>query len=79
MKWGHPEIQPAVSTARIYNWTLSGKPVTEWSMWNALDTFVILADNFGWETITKIQKLYYTLPGKQTVFTNFHNSNSITG
>ena len=37
---------------------MKGKPWKEWEVWLALDTYVILAKEVGWESYTKTIKIY---------------------
>ncbi len=47
---------------RIDDWILAGKPWSQWKTFLALDTYVILADEFGWESFTSVIKQYYQQP-----------------
>jgi hypothetical protein len=40
----------------------SGSNITDWSVWIALDTFLIIKEEWGWDVITDTLSLYYTLP-----------------
>lgn len=39
-----------------------GSNITDWSVWIALDTFLIIKEEWGWDAITDTLSLYYTLP-----------------
>lgn len=38
---------------------MRGKPWSEWEVWLALDTFHLLAQEFGWKSYTDTIKIYY--------------------
>ena len=58
----HGEMKPSASLSRIHNWVLEGKPFSDWSVWLALDTYFILAKEFGFDSYQRLFTKYYTLP-----------------
>ena len=38
---------------------MKGKPWNEWRIWLALETYVLLAQEFAWESYTDTFKIYY--------------------
>ena len=47
--------------ARIDQWIAKGKPFEDWSVWLALDTYMILAEEYGWDSYTNTFKIYYNM------------------
>ena len=45
--------------SRVHDWVMRGKPWSEWQVWLALDSYVLLAQEFGWESYTNTFKIYY--------------------
>ena len=59
-------MAPDQSLARIHDWVLRGKPFNEWRVWLALDTYYILAKEFGFDSYTELFVKYYSLPNVET-------------
>ena len=55
----HEEMQPSKCHKRLCQWVKNGKNFSEWSVWLALDTYHILAQEFGWEHFRQLIIKYY--------------------
>jgi len=44
------------------NYFESGSNISDWSVWIALDTFLVIKEEWGWDVITDTLSIYYTLP-----------------
>jgi hypothetical protein len=81
---GHSAVDPVARDTRMRNYFDGGSNIASWSVWIALDTFLLIKEEWGWGVITNALVVYYTLPtaevpnGDDEEFNAWvlHNSNS---
>ena len=59
---GHSAVDPVQRESRMRSYFDDGSNISNWSVWTALDTFLIIKEEWGWDVITETLSLYYTLP-----------------
>ena len=59
---GHGAVNPQQRESRMREYFDDGSNISNWSVWTALDTFLIIKEEWGWDVITETLSLYYTLP-----------------
>ncbi|XP_004382418.1 TRPM8 channel-associated factor 2 [Trichechus manatus latirostris] len=59
----HPELKPPEREKRIKTHLGKGAPLSNWSVWTALETYLQLQEAFGWEPFTQLFAEYQTLSG----------------
>ena len=59
---GHSAVDPQQRESRMRSYFDDGSNISNWSVWTALDTFLIIKEEWGWDVITETLSLYYTLP-----------------
>jgi hypothetical protein len=59
---GHGAVDPDQRYARMRSYFDDGSNIANWSVWIALDTFLIIKEEWGWDAITDTLRIYYTLP-----------------
>ena len=59
---GHGAVDPAQRESRMRNYFDDGSNISNWSVWTALDTYLIIKEEWGWGPITEALSVYYTLP-----------------
>ena len=59
---GHSAVDPVQRESRMRSYFDDGSNISNWSVWTALDTFLIIKEEWGWDVITNTLSLYYTLP-----------------
>ena len=68
-----PSLRPA-SISRSY--FEDGSNISNWSVWVALDTFLVVKEEWGWGPITDALTVYYTLPAAQVPYTGEEEFNA---
>lgn len=59
----HGAIKPLTRKTRVNKYFADGANFKEsWSMWNALDTFLMVQEEFGWDPFKKVFAEYNVLP-----------------
>lgn len=56
---GHSALNNASSKNRIETHFGNGAPIASWSVWTALETYLQIQEEFGWEPITAAYAEYY--------------------
>ena len=59
---GHGAVDMEQREARMRAYFDDGSNIDNWSVWVALDTFLIVKDEWTWGAITDALSIYYTLP-----------------
>ena len=59
---GHNAVDPAQRANRMRGYFDDGSNISNWSVWTALDTYLIIKEEWGWDPITQALTVYYTLP-----------------
>ncbi|XP_069853483.1 TRPM8 channel-associated factor 3-like [Dipodomys merriami] len=57
----HPALRPETRRQRIKKHVDKGAPLSEWSVWTALETYLQLQEAFGWEPFTQLFAHYQTI------------------
>ncbi|XP_006887322.1 PREDICTED: protein FAM115C-like [Elephantulus edwardii] len=57
----HPELKPPEREKRIKTHLRKGAPLSDWSVWTALETYLQLQEAFGWEPFIQLFAEYQTL------------------
>ena len=53
-----------------------GSNISNWSVWTALDTYLLIKEEWGWEPITEALSVYYNLPSSEVPSTGNEEYNS---
>ena len=53
-----------------------GSNIANWSVWTALDTYLIIKEEWGWDPITQALTVYYTLPAAEVPTTGDEEFNA---
>ena len=59
---GHGAVDPAQRESRMRDYFDDGSNIANWSVWIALDTYLIIKEEWDWDPITEALSVYYTLP-----------------
>ena len=62
---GHGAVDPAQRASRMRSYFDDGSNIANWSVWIALDTYLIIKEEWGWGPITDALSVYYTLPAAE--------------
>jgi len=62
---GHGAVDPEQRAARMESYFEDGSNISNWSVWIALDTYLIIKEEWGWGVITEALSVYYTLPAAE--------------
>ena len=62
---GHGAVDPAQRASRMRAYFDDGSNIANWSVWIALDTYLIIKEEWGWGPITEALNVYYTLPAAE--------------
>ena len=62
---GHGAVDPEQRAARMEAYFDDGSNISNWSVWVALDTFLIVKEEWTWQPITDALTVYYDLPASQ--------------
>ena len=62
---GHGAVDPEQRAARMEPYFEDGSNISNWSVWIALDTYLIIKEEWGWGVITEALSVYYTLPAAE--------------
>jgi hypothetical protein len=57
-----PNLRPADPQRAYFE---DGSNISNWSTWVALDTFLVIKEEWGWAPITEALTVYYTLPAAE--------------
>ena len=62
---GHGAVDPVQRDSRMRSYFDDGSNITNWSVWIALDTYLIIKEEWDWDPITEALTVYYTLPSAE--------------
>ena len=62
---GHGAVGPAQRASRMNSYFEDGSNISNWTVWTALDTYLIIKEEWGWDPITEALTVYYTLPADE--------------
>ena len=62
---GHGAVDPEQRASRMRGYFDDGSNISNWSVWTALDTYLIIKEEWGWQPITQALTVYYTLPAAE--------------
>ena len=62
---GHGAVDPAQRDSRMSSYFEDGSNISNWTVWPALDTYLIIKEEWGWSPITEALSVYYTLPAAE--------------
>jgi len=58
---GHGAVDPEQRRNRMESYFNDGSNISNWSVWTALDTYLIIKEEWGWDPITESLSVYYDL------------------
>ena len=58
---GHGAVDPEQRRNRMESYFSDGSNISNWSVWTALDTYLIIKEEWGWNPITEALSVYYNL------------------
>ena len=73
---GHSALSPQQRHQRMESYFQGGADIDDWSVWTALDTYLIIKEEWGWAPITQALTTYYTLPPSEVPDTDEEEFNS---
>ena len=73
---GHNAVDPAQRANRMRSYFDDGSNIANWSVWTALDTYLIIKEEWGWDPITEALTVYYTLPTAEVPTTDDEEFNA---
>ena len=73
---GHGAVDPEQRVARMETYFDDGSNISNWSVWIALDTYILIKEEWGWEPITEALSVYYTLPSAEVPSTGDEEFNA---
>ena len=73
---GHSATTPEQRHQRMTNYFGTGADIEDWSVWIALDTYLIIKEEWGWAPITEALTVYYDLPDSQVPYTDQEEFNA---
>ncbi|KAL2095902.1 hypothetical protein ACEWY4_008050 [Coilia grayii] len=60
---GHGALEPSERLGRIQNYVKGGRNLKDWSVWVALETYLQLQEQFGWDALKKVFAAYHDMDG----------------
>ncbi len=73
---GHGQTNPVQRASRMRTYFDDGSNIDNWSVWTALDTYLIIKEEWGWSPITEALSVYYDLPQEYVPETDEEKFNS---
>ena len=73
---GHNAVDPAQRANRMRGYFDDGSNIANWSVWTALDTYLIIKEEWGWDPITQAFDCIYTLPAAEVPATGDEEFNA---
>ena len=58
---GHSAVDPEQRANRMESYFTGNPNISNWSVWTALDTYLIIKEEWGWGPITEALSVYYNL------------------
>tara|TARA_B100000614_G_scaffold122144_1_gene109415 strand:+ start:2374 stop:6348 length:3975 start_codon:yes stop_codon:yes gene_type:complete len=62
---GHSALTAEARDQRMGEYFQNGADITDWSVFTALDTYLIIKEEWGWSPITEALTVYYYLPDSE--------------
>ena len=73
---GHGAISPDQRELRMRNYFEDGSNIDNWSVWVALDTFLLVKEEWTWSPITEALSVYYEIPDSEAPSTGEEKFNA---
>ena len=73
---GHGAISPEQRDSRTRSYFENGANISDWSVWVALETFLMVKEEWSWSAITTALSVYYDLPASEVPYTGEEKFNS---
>ncbi len=73
---GHGAVDPEQRNQRMRNYFEDGSNISNWSIWVALDTHLIIKEQWGWSPFTSALSMYYDLSSSQVPITDIEKFNT---
>ena len=73
---GHGAVDPEQRAIRMDSYFDDGSNISNWTVWTALDTYLIIKEEWGWDPITEALTVYYTLPSAEVPSTGDEEFNA---
>ena len=73
---GHDAVDPQQRDSRMRAYFDDGSNIANWSVWVALDTYLIVKEEWTWSVITSSLAVYYSLPPSQVPSTDEEKFNA---
>ena len=73
---GHGAISPDQRESRTRSYFENGANISEWSVWVALETFLMIKEEWSWAEITSALAVYYDLPAAEVPSTDYEKFNA---
>ena len=73
---GHGAISPEQRDSRTRSYFENGANISDWSVWVALETFLMVKEEWSWSAITAALSVYYDLPASEVPYTGEEKFNS---
>jgi hypothetical protein len=73
---GHSAVDSEQRNQRMRNYFDDGSNISNWSVWTALDTHLIIKEKWGWEPFTSSLSVYYDLPDSEVPVGDMEEFNS---
>jgi len=73
---GHGAVSPDQRESRTRSYFDNGANISDWSVWVALETFLMIKEEWSWSEITSALAVYYDLPAAQVPYTDDEKFNA---
>ncbi len=73
---GHGAISPEQRDSRTRSYFENGANISDWSVWVALETFLMVKEEWSWSVITSALTVYYDLPSSEVPSTGDEKFNA---
>tara|TARA_B100000513_G_scaffold194943_1_gene124608 strand:+ start:2557 stop:6555 length:3999 start_codon:yes stop_codon:yes gene_type:complete len=73
---GHSAVDPERRANRMHSYFNDGSNISNWSVWTALDTYILIKEEWDWSPITEALTVYYTLPPSEVPSTDEEEFNA---
>jgi hypothetical protein len=73
---GHSAVDPEQREGRMESYFNDGSNISNWSVWTALDTYILIKEEWGWNPITEALSVYYDLPSVEVPSTGDEEFNT---
>ena len=73
---GHSAVDPEQRATRMHSYFNDGSNISNWSVWIALDTYILIKEEWDWRPITEALTVYYTLPPAEVPSTDNEEFNA---